>query len=215
MKTKLIISFLIGIVTLAFASCSLDENLSSQKEFNEDEFASTVKFLPISEIYTRSPTIPPNKKTTGIIKARIARASRGCNRGFGLCDFKLFPKNSEIYLEQSLEANEALFEVRQDEITGEYIADMLLANPLPDNVSSDLIPIRIDNNLFWINDQETKAELNEVINMAYDKQAMIEDCNTGLFAKEAYEILNGEIKFDTSLGINGGYEVKLAPIDDN
>lgn len=76
-------------------ACSSEENqlVQNPSEMSEDDFVSQVKFSGLlSTVKTRTnPTMPPNKKTKGVLRARIARTSRGCNSGFGLCDFKLFP----------------------------------------------------------------------------------------------------------------------------
>ncbi|MGI6815995.1 hypothetical protein ACMYZ8_12680, partial [Bacteroides sp. KG156] len=137
-----------------WATCSSDGNqlILNQPELTEDEFVSQVEFNDLlTVVATRAnPTMPPNKKTKGIISARLARKSRGCNSGFGLCDFKLFPKSSAVSaLKQTIALDEKLFEVVLDEESHTYEANLLLAKPLPEGVSADLSSLKIDEDIYW------------------------------------------------------------------
>lgn len=194
-------------------SCFPEENqlVKNPSELTEDDFASQVEFAGLSSVITRTnPTMPPYKKTKGILSARIARKSRGCNNGFGLCDFKLFPKSSSIaVLEHTLASDEYLFEVVLDENSNTYEANMTLAKPLPEGVSTDVSSLRIDEDIYWIKDNTTMAEINEVIAVSSTPEAIAVECNAELFATEVYKVDAGTIKYNPTLGVNGGYQVKL------
>lgn len=212
MKTKLLVA-LCSLVMGILMSCSSEENqlVKNPSELTEDDFASQVKFAGLSSATTRTnPTMPPNKKTKGIISAKIARKSRGCNSGFGLCDFKLFPKSSSVaVLEHALAPDEFLFEVVLDENSNTYEANMLLAKPLPEGVSTEVSSLKIDEDIYWIKDNTTMAEINEVIAVSSSTEAIAVECNTELFATEVYKVDAGTIEYNPTLGVNGGYQVKL------
>lgn len=212
MKRKLLIA-LCSVGMGMLAACSSEESQLVQKssELLEDEFVSQVKFDDLLSPTTRSnPTIPPSTKTKGILRARIARKSRGCNHGFGLCDFKLFPKSSSVVaLEQAVAPDEYLFEVVLDESSNTYEANLLLAKPLPVGTSVEMSSLKIDDDIYWVKDEVTMAEVNEVIVASPNSEALVTECQSELFAAEAYKIKAEAIEYNSTLGENGGYQVKL------
>lgn len=209
MKAKsFIILSLLGMGMFVY-SCSSEENstVQEQQKNDEDVFATQVKFLSLSSPSTRmrnNPTIPPGGKRTGIIRVRIARASRGCNGGFGLCDFKLFPKSSVSIVTESLKADEYLFEVVLDEASDTYYTTMLLAEPV-----EEAIPLKVDDDMYWINDEEAKMELNEIITSALNKDVLEAESTDGLFAVDYCKVVANEIQYDETLGDNGGYQLVI------
>lgn len=202
--------FLITIGTL-FSSCENEtKTFTYSSEQSEDNFMKQVKFVKISETSTRSnPTIPPNKKTVGIIRARIARKSKGCNSGFGLCDFKLFPKNSELaILENSLENDHAfLFEVEQGDSLNLYKTNILLASPLPQGFSEVTTSLKIEDAIYWIKDEMSINETKEM--SLIDETEFEKECQTGLFSSNYCCINPTIVKYDPTLGEHGGYQIKI------
>lgn len=212
MKTKLLVA-LYSLAMGLLISCSSEESqlVKNPSELTEDDFASQVEFASLSSATTRTnPTMPPYKKTKALISARIARKSRGCNSGFGLCDFKLFPKSSSFAaIEHSLAPDDFLFEVVLDEKSNTYEVNMPLAKPLPGGVSTEVSSLKIDEDIYWIKDNTTMAEINEVIAVSPTPEVTAIECNTELFATEVYKIDAGTIEYNPTLGVNGGYQVKL------
>ena len=206
MKMKLFVA-LCSLGMGMLVACSSEENqlVQNPSELLEDDFVSQVEFT------TRTnPTMPPNKKTKGLISARIARKSKGCNRGFGLCDFKLFPKSSSVAaLEQAVAPDEYLFEVVLDESTNTYEANMLLAKPLPEGTTVEMSSLKIDDDIYWVKDDVTMAEVNEVVVASPNSEALATECQVELFATETYKVEAGPILYDSALGDNGGYRIKL------
>lgn len=212
MKTKLLIALCsLGIVLLT--TCSSEEKNQLPKnssEMSEDEFVSLLKFNDLSSIVTRgNPTIPPGNKTKGILSARIARKSKNCTKGFGLCDFKLFPKSTSITeIERTISPDEYLFEITLDE-DSIYEVKLLLAQPLPENISPELASLKIDDDIYWIKDETTMAEINKIITESTNSNVLTIESQTGLFSATAYKIEAEVIKYNPNLGENGGYSVKL------
>lgn len=212
MKRKLFVA-LCSIGMGMLVACSSEENQLPQNpsELSEDDFVSQVEFSDLLSVTTRTnPTMPPNKKTKGLLSARIARKSKGCNHGFGLCDFKLFPKSCTVaVLEQAVAPDEYLFEVVLDESTNTYEAKVLLAKPLPEGASAELSSLKIDEDIYWVKDDVTMAEINEVVVASPNSEALATECQVELFATEAYKVEAGPILYDSALGGNGGYRIKL------
>lgn len=209
MKLKsFIVLSLLGIGVLTY-SCSSEENqtMQEQQKNDEDVFVENVKFLSLASPTTRmrnNPTIPPGGKRTGLIRIRIARASRGCNGGFGLCDFKLFPKSSETIVSETLKTDEYLFEVILDETSDTYYTTMLLAEPV-----EKAIPLKVDDDIYWINDEETKMELNEIIASALTPEMLEAECANELFVADYCKVAANEIQYNETLGDNGGYQLVI------
>ena len=85
MKMKLFVA-LCSLGMGMLVACSSEENqlVQNPSELLEDDFVSQVEFSNLLSVTTRTnPTMPPNKKTKGLISARIARKSKGCNPRFG------------------------------------------------------------------------------------------------------------------------------------
>lgn len=213
MKTKLIlVAFLLGIGILA--SCSLEESsfVQNETEFSEDDFVSHVEFYDLlSVVKTRTnPTMPPNAKTKGLLRARIARKSRGCNSGFGLCDFKLLPKStSMIALEQTTASDEYVFEVVLDESSNSYKANLLLAHPLPEGFAEEVSSLKIDDDIYWIKDEETMTEINEIMAISSNSEVLYDECQTELFSADVYAVSAENVLYDSTLGEYGGYQIEL------
>lgn len=213
MKTQLLV-VLCSLGMGVWATCSSDGNqlIQNQPELTEDEFVSQVEFNDLlTVVATRAnPTMPPNKKTKGIISARLARKSRGCNSGFGLCDFKLFPKSSAVSaLKQTIALDEKLFEVVLDEESHTYEANLLLAKPLPEGVSADLSSLKIDEDIYWVKDEVTMAKVNEVVIASPNSEIIAAECQSELFETSVYKVEAKPIKYDPDLGENGGYKIQL------
>lgn len=212
MKIKLFVA-LCSLGMGMLMACSSEENQLTQKfpELSEDDFVSQVEFRNLLSVTTRTnPTMPPSLKTRALISARIARKSKECKSGFGLCDFKLFPKSSSVVaLNQVVDSDEYLFEVVLDENSNVYEADLLLARPLPEGTTAELSSLKIDDDIYWIKDDVTMAEVNEVVAASPDSEALIAECQTGLFASKAYKVEVGPVEYNSALGENGGYQIKL------
>lgn len=197
-------------------SCSSEENQMTSI-LSEDDFVSQVEFLtwPSSAFTKGNPTIEPNPdRGTGIISARIARKSRGCNSGFGLCDFKLFPKKKKTSVDTGVLTStrsineENYFEVEYDSLKNVFYANMLLATPLPEKVGGNVFPLKIDEDLYWVNDEEALKEMEDFLGGSVDEG----DFQNGLLSAQAYKISAGEIPYNASLGLYGGYRVVLEPV---
>lgn len=215
MKKILALTPVFVITIGAFFSSCINENEAepfASSKHSEDNFMSQIKFIDISKKGTRAknnPTISPKKKTVGILRARIARKSKGCNSGFGLCDFKLFPKSSNlVLLESSLEKDHAfLFEVEQGDSLNQYEANMLLASPLPQGFSEATTSLKIEDTIYWIKDEISINEIKEV--SLVDDTVCKQECQTGIFATSFCSVSPTKVKYDPSLGEHGGYQIKI------
>lgn len=196
-------------------SCSSEEN-QMVPVLNEEEFASQIKFITYPSVITtrNNPTIPPNpNRGTGIISARIARKSKGCNSGFGLCDFKLFPKKKSTttraftIVPTEDTSVEEYFEIEYDNITNVFYTNMLLAEPVPNEFDDNIFPLSIDEDLYWINDEMALNEIENFIGESIDSETF----DNGLLSAKVYKIAAGEISYNASLGLYGGYQVILIP----
>ena len=211
MKT-LIISILCFVGISMIHSCSSDEKfLKTKTALTEDEFVSLLKFKTIQHSNSRSnPTIPPTKKTKGILKARIARKSKNCNSGFGLCDFKLFAANSSIeVLSNLLEDNEYLLEVELDELTNNYYVLLLLDQPLPESATEDIASLKIEEDIYWLRDEDSIKDFNIALNEADNKEKPKEDNESLLLSNEYIKIDEDTLILDPNLGAYGGYQIGL------
>lgn len=210
----MVVICLLGTGTLQ--SCSSEEEQMASK-FDEDEFVSQIEFItwPSSAMTKGNPTIEPPKDGDGqgIISARIARKKKNCNSGFGLCDFKLFPKkkktstNTDIITTRSENSNK-YFEIKYDSITDTYYVNMLLANQLAPNIDCGMVSLKIDEDLYWINDEETQKEIKEFMGDSTSNDYF----EKGLFDAKSYKIAAGEIPYNEALGLYGGYQIKLITI---
>lgn len=89
--------------------CQSEEQVSenSVKEevredgFDEIAFMNKVKFKSLVDEHPdkRAPSAtvnPKDLKFLNLVSVKLARKKLDCKSGFGLCDFKFFPKNSSI-----------------------------------------------------------------------------------------------------------------------
>lgn len=210
-------NFIISVLCLAgigiMSSCSTDEKIiENKKVLTEEEFVSLLKFktLTPSAASRSNPTIPPKTKSKGILKAKIARKSKGCNSGFGLCDFKLFPSSSSIeLLSCSLEENEYLLEVDFNEESNAYYISLLLDQPLPEGATDDIASLKIEEDIYWLNDEDAIEELEVALNESSNKEKPSEDNESLLKSNEYIKIDADTLILDPNLGSYGGYQIEL------
>lgn len=203
--------YVLGI-SIVQACSSKEEDMAL--DFNEEKFVSQIEFAtwPSSTRADGNPTIQPPKdgEGTSIIKVRIARKKKNCNSGFGLCDFKLFPKKKKDSASSDLAVtrvecnNEKYFEIQFDSVTNTYYVNMLLAKVAP-NTDYNLPSLKIEEDLYWINDEETQKEIRDFMGEDIEKNII----NNDLLSAKSYKIATGEIPFNGSLGLYGGYQIRL------
>lgn len=111
-------------------------------------------------------------------------------------------------METTLVVDECFFEVVLDESTNTYEAIMLLDKPLPEGISADLSSLKIDEDIYWIKDEVTMEEINEIV-VSSNSAVLKDECQTEFFVTDVYKIPSGTIKYDPVIGENGGYQVKL------
>lgn len=69
--------------------------------------------------------------------------------------------------------------------------------------------LKIDEDIYWVKDDVTMAEINEVVVASPNSEALATECQVELFATDAYKVEAGPILYDSALGENGGYRMKL------
>ena len=110
---------LIACVSMAVISCSNEEIITQEKE--TEEFVRNLKFQSLSERLNELKLIKSKNTRNSldindesvedmaeninlvIFRFKIARKSLDCKRGFGVCDFKWFPKENYAEEEESHE----------------------------------------------------------------------------------------------------------------
>ena len=131
---KKIFFIFVGVIGVMFAACDKNE-VNERKQYSEEEILDAVRFvgqgvLPNSTSADGLLKIITDINTENVtIVARIARKSRGCANGFGLCDFRIVRNfeinvsNDYIYLPYS-EVNWNNIELHLAEIPGVDMSDV-------------------------------------------------------------------------------------------
>lgn len=200
--------FFAAVMGVSLLSCSSDDSLANQeqKRMTEDEFAKNVSFVktPLAMTMAYSKTVtsvdkPVLDSDIVILRLTIGRKSRGC-RGFGICDFKLFPRETHfIELVESLQDNEYIARGYYDAQDDKVYAELLLDKPAPDYV----YPLLVEEDLYWVKDEIALEEIHQYTGEDYDIS------KDKLLDNDYYQIKADSIAFDSSLGENGGYQIVL------
>lgn len=209
---------LLGISVMT--SCSADEKLNEKRKvLTEEEFVSQLKFVtltstPTSRAIEGNPTISPKTKTVGIFSAKIARKSKDCKRGFGLCNFKLFSTNTSIAaLEASLEENEYLLEVYYDDESSNYYVELLLDQPLPEGATEEMSSLKIEEDIYWLKDEDSISDLNTALNSSTEEDDDSEEDNHPSISEGLVKVDSDTLILNPGLGVNGGYQITLQLIE--
>ena len=83
--------------------CQSEEQVSEnsvKEEVREDGFMNKVKFKSLVDEHPdkRAPSAtvnPKDLKFLNLVSVKLARKKLDCKSGFGLCDFKFFPKKND------------------------------------------------------------------------------------------------------------------------
>ena len=126
---------LIACVSMAVISCSNEEIITQEKE--TEEFVRNLKFQSLSERLNELKLIKSKNTRNSldindesvedmaeninlvIFRFKIARKSLDCKKGFGVCDFKWFPKENYAEEEESHEELSSILEV--DDLGNKYM----------------------------------------------------------------------------------------------
>ena len=137
---KKIFFIFVGVIGVMFAACDKNE-VNERKQYSEEEILDAVRFvgqgvLPNSTSADGLLKIITDINTENVtVTIRIARKSRGCARGFGLCDPKIvrnfeinpsYVSNDYIYLPYS-EVNWNNIELHLAEIPDIDMSDVVFA----------------------------------------------------------------------------------------
>ncbi|GAY28198.1 hypothetical protein PvtlMGM1_1498 [Prevotella sp. MGM1] len=201
---NILMSTMLAVVMLA--SCSNEEYVNNDTE-PSDEVARTFKYMSLNDqlalnnSQTRTDKVNPDyseKNNVTIVICRWSewgRTSRNC-RGFGLCNFEWFPKNTKLTYDKKYVTTY----LQQDE-NGKKFVDLFLSEPLKDINPEEIPNLHIDCNLTGTYDKihADKIELDSIGNPVY--AGHIEKMPTSLTMKK------GDYQYNPSLGTNGGYRI--------
>lgn len=168
---------------LTLVSCQQDH--IEEDGMYSDEFMSKIKFKTITEEDLRNTVAEGTRAgsiSLGIFSVRIARPSTGCKRGFGFCDFKWFPRNTDLSLDQfqNNELYEMSFAIENDQFGNKYVDLEIAERPTTLDVSR-LQPLVVEETLE----------------------------SFGNRVEESMEVPQGTYSFDGSIGELGGYRIYL------
>lgn len=150
---------LVVLSSLLF-SCNNDEvEKQTSEKYTSENVTNFIKLTgdnPDNSNKFKRELIGGDEVNVVIFKVRIARASTGCTRGLGFCDFEWFPD-----LKKSLKMNEIdvkLSEVNESGKTGyTYIYS---ENELPADLPKELLEIKVDNDIETIKRKGISAKIS-------------------------------------------------------
>lgn len=206
--------------------CQSEEQVSenSVKEevredgFDEIAFMNKVKFKSLVDEHPnkRAPSAtvnPKDLKFLNLVSVKLARKKLDCKSGFGLCDFKFFPKNTTVKVaEKAIFPGEYLVELKEDTLNSRYYMELLLDEEFPYGFDKNDACLIVDDDLYWVNDPVTVQDMEDLLNS--DK--MYEEMNRRIeYLFETGQIGAGNIPFIDSLGQHGGYVIEVVgkPVD--
>ena len=134
---KKIFFIFVGVIGVMFAACNKNE-VNERKQYSEEEILDAVRFVGQGVLPNSTSADGLLKNITDInttditLTARIARKSKNCAKGFGLCDFRIARNfeinvsNDYIYLPYS-EVNWDNIELHLAEIPDIDMSDVVFA----------------------------------------------------------------------------------------
>lgn len=76
---------------------------------------------------------------------------------------------------------------------------------MPGDTDPNTVSLKIDEDLYWVNDSEALEEIENFMGSNVNDDIFEE----GLLSAKSYKIAAGEIPYNSSLGLYGGYKIKL------
>lgn len=210
---------LIFVIASCWVSCSTndvdnDTSMNNVEVLRNSILISSYMGDSISHFPMR---VPGGGRTIniGILSVRIATKKSGCKTGFGLCDFKWFPKDPKqptfdpwTPRDTTNVPNRPLTRFANTNAwkgsNGSYYTLLLLDKPLPAGLSHKDAYLEIDEDLFWVNDSVTVSEIplvgtGEAFNVFKNE----------VLSHEYFMINKGNIEFDPSIGKYGGFIITI------
>lgn len=185
-----------GLAFLSLVSCQ-QEDVTTNRMYSDD-FMAKLKFNTINLSMTRASgrdghvltkddkdPVKNEDVNIGIFSVRIARASKDCASGFGLCDFKWFPGNPNSEVIQLIDSDSLYknsFRIQRDTEGNKFVDLELLERPKGLDVCK-LQPVVVEDQL------ESFSTING--------------------KEEKMTVQKGVYSFDSSIGKFGGYRVPL------
>lgn len=108
-----------------------------------------------------------------------------------------------------MEDNEYLLEVELDELTNNYYVLLLLDQPLPESATEDIASLKIEEDIYWLRDEDSIKDFNIALNEADNKEKPKEDNESLLLSNEYIKIDEDTLILDPNLGAYGGYQIGL------
>lgn len=191
--------------TLIMVSCQQEESVSSPQDI--EEAACKIGFVSLDHLLTEESTngtrteqttenleeqnnVSSRSSDITILHAKIARASTGCKRGFGLCDIVVIgipigPQSPDPPVNKGNGYNSSILKL--DNNTNQYYTDLLLADT-PESVGiKEMPPLIIDEDI------ETIYAEGDTIRMVMPQGANI---------------------YNKDLGENGGYRLYMNKMEE-
>lgn len=183
---------LFALFPLIMGSCQQDETAVAYNDLNSDAAVHALRFETVGGILEKESKSTRSNLTESsndidvaenpliICEFGIGRPKHQC-RGFGICEFKLFPKQNITKAEYDKFTQYG--GVVETDINGQKYLKVLVSEDVDENLKPSLPALKID-------DDFGSTDMNDV--------------DDGL-----YTLKRGDYNFDASLGEHGGYKINI------